>query len=194
MANLRTTTELHDEAVRLLKQYRLAAPEARTPLLRDVAGVLVEAREHFLREDGSADLLGKTYAYRSYATGIYADSGIPRADLPKVQAAVRYHVSTVVRDRYDRDTLKKYGLDVADGREKSQQRRASRSNLVAALSAKDVHGGSLLALTGVQNLLRGINTDDLDGLDDSARAVATVVLEDVEQTAARLIGRLRGAA
>ena len=71
MTTLRTTTELHDEAVRLLKQYRLASVEARTPILRDVAGVLVEARQHFLRDDGSPDLLGKTYAYRSYV--LYGD-------------------------------------------------------------------------------------------------------------------------
>lgn len=194
METIRTTTELHDAAVDLLKRYRLAPAETRTPMLREVADLLAEARQHFLRADGSPDLLGKTPTYRRFVTEIYDDSGIPKSELPRVQAAVRYHVSTALRERYDRETLAEYGLDVADGREKSQERRASRAALVAALSSKDVHGGSILALTGVQNLLRGINTDDLDSLDGDAREVAVATLVDVQDVAAGLVKRLRGAA
>lgn len=194
METIRTANELHAEAVALLKRCRLVSDEERTPLIRAFAALLVEARQHFHRRDGSPDLLGKSYAYRQYVGSIYDESGLPKDLMTKIKGSVRYHVSSAIRERYDQETLEQYGFGESSARERSAEQRANKSALISALSAKDLHGGSMLALTGVQTLLRGINVEDLANLDPEAEAVARVVLQDVEDTARRLRGRLRGAA
>lgn len=173
-----------------LKKYRRAAPEARTPLLRALAECLVSAREHFEREDGSPDWKGRTYAYRTWVRDVYQDAGIPSDELATVQAAVRYHVGAVLRDRLDEETLSEYGLIERSPRERSQDRRAEKATLLSALSSRDLHGGALLAISTAFHLLQRLEATDLDALDTRERTVVEETLGDLERRVRQLRRRV----
>jgi hypothetical protein len=189
----RTTEEARKEAVSLIKRYRRAAPEQKTTLLRQIAEVLVDVRQHFGRADGSPDWKGRTHAYRQYVAGIYGDAGLVGDEAATTQAAVRYHVGIVLRDRLDDDTLAAYGLIPRSPRERSQDRRAERTAIVHAVTHREVHGGALLAISTAFALLSRLDTAQLDELAERERGVAEETLADVERRVKALRRRLKKA-
>lgn len=176
--------------LRLLKSYIIAEEEQRTSLLRAIAEVLVEIRSNFERPDGSPDWKGRSYAYRAFLRDVYDDAGVPREDQPAIQAAVRYHVGTVLRERLDQETLDQYDLIPKSPRERAQDRRGERSAMLSALSARESHGGSLLALSAAWTLLSKLNLDDLDTLGPREADVADATLIDVERRVRQLRKRI----
>lgn len=176
--------------MQLLKRYRKASEEQRTRLLRELAGALVDAREHFQRPDGSPDWKGRSYPYRVFVREAYTDAGIPKDEQPTVQAAVRYHVGAVLRERLDDDTLADYDLIPRSPRERSQDRRESRSALLSALTARDLDGGALLALTTAYTLVARVEPKGLDGLDERTADVVAATLADLARRVNALQDRL----
>lgn len=186
----RALTDCRDEALTLLKAYRRTPAEGRTPLLRSLAGVLVAAREHFSRDDGTPDWKGRTYAYRTWVREVYGDAGFPTDELPTVQAAVRYHIGAALRERLDDDTLREYGLIERSPRERSQDRRAEKSALLSAFSAREHNGGALLALSAAYHLIERLQVEDLDSLGDREAGVAEETLADLERRVRQFRRRL----
>lgn len=179
--------KLRADLVSTLRRYRNAEGEARTPLLRQTAGLLVSAREHFLMEDGTPDINGRTYAYRKWAGSVYSDAGISGESLTSTKAAVRYHVSNVLRDRLTPEELKERGLLPQGGREQAADRRAARTAVLNALSSRDLQGGAMLAVSAAWTVLSKVDGADLDELPPEARRTADAALADAE----RIIKQLR---
>lgn len=181
---------LRRDVTRLLKKYLRTSDEERTPILRALAEDLVSAREHFTRDDGSPDWKGRSYPYRVWVRDVFADAGVPKDDLPTIQAAIRYHVGAVLRARLDEDTLAEYGLIPRSPKERSRDRRQGRTALLSALTSKDLAGGALMALTAASTVLSKVEPRDLDDLDGHAFEVAEATLGDLERRVKSLRRRL----
>ena len=182
LSTVTTLDECRGNAVSLLKRYRRASTkEERTPLLRDLAETLVDARHHFERADGSPDWKGRSYAYRVFVREVYEEARISRDEQATVQAAVRYHVSNVLRERLDADTLAEYDLQPEGSRERSQERRETKAALLSAFTGRDFHGGTLLALQTAYTLLARVTPRDMDGLDPRSREIAEAALAELAQ-------------
>lgn len=176
--------------ISLLKKYARISEEQRTPLLRDLAEALVDARAHFERPDGSPDWKGRTYAYRVFVRDLYADAGVVRDEQASLQAAVRYHVGAVLRERLDDETLAEYDLIPRSPKERSADRRESKAALLSALTSRDLHGGALLAITTAYTLLSKIGAEAMDDLDQRSADVAHATLEDLLHRVEALLDRL----
>lgn len=173
--------EIRRDAVRLLKKYLRAEEGETTPLLRQIAEVLVEARGTFTRDDGSPDWKGRTYPYRAWVREVFSDAGVPREDQATVQSAIRYHVGAVLRDHLSPEDLEDYGLIEKTPRERSADRRQSRSALIQALTSRDLAGGALMAITAAHAVLSKVEPKDLDELDGHTLDAATATLADLER-------------
>lgn len=182
--------ELRRATLLLLRRYNAAPDEEATALFRSIAECLVEVRGKFSRPDGSPDWKGHTWAYRSFVRDLYDDAGIQRAEQPRIQAAVRYHIGSVLRERLDDATLAEYELIPKSPRERSQDRRGNRTALLNALTAREVSGGSLLALSAAYTLLSKLSLDDLETLDGREREVAAATLADLERRVRQLRKRI----
>lgn len=191
IAGGRTTEEARKATLSLLKKYRRAAPEDRTALLRQIAEILVDVRQHFGRADGTPDWKGRTHAYRQYVAGIYSDAGITGEEAATAQAAVRYHVGIVLRNRLDEGTLREYGLISRSPRERSQDRRAEKAAIVHAVTGREVHGGALLALSTAFTLLSRLDPEELAALAEREAGVADDTLADIERRVRSLRRRLK---
>lgn len=187
------TADSQREAVRLLKRYLTASKEERTPILRQVAEVLVEARGHFLRDDGSPDWSGRTHPYRTWVREIYGIANVPPDSHATIQSAIRYHAGAVLRERLDEETLQAYGLMPQTPRERSFDRRQTRSALLTALTARDLAGGAMLALSTAFTVLTRVNPDEILALPARERAVAEETLGDLERRIRAIRRRLGGA-
>ncbi|MGZ0151861.1 hypothetical protein ACXJJ3_32715 [Kribbella sp. WER1] len=177
------------DARKLLRQYERAEEHARTPLLKQLAGLLVEGRSHFLTDDGTPDWRGKTYQYRVWAGEVYADI-VTGDELKSLQAAVRYHVSAALRERLTEDELDELGLIKATARERSHDRRVQREAVLSAITSRDMAGGALLALTAANDLLRRVDVTELDDLSPEAVPVALGAVQSLESAARRWRRRL----
>lgn len=175
LASLRRT------AIRLLSEYRRAKDEARTPLTRQLAETFVEARAHFSDADGRPDWRGKTYPYRVWIREIYDEAGLRGEDANRVQSAIRYHVGAALRARVSDEERAELGIIPQSPRERSHERRASRSAVLSVLNAREVAGGALLALTAVQAIVSRIDPNEVADLDEHAKAVAQATIADLEK-------------
>lgn len=169
------------EGVRLLKRYLQASEHDRTPLLRQIAEILVEARGQFTRPDGSPDWKGRSHPYRMWVREAFTEAGVLKDDQAAVQAAIRYHVGVVLREVLDEETREEYGLIPRSPKERSQDRRESRTALLQALTSRDIAGGALVALSAAQAVFSKIEPKDFDDLDGHAAEVADAVLADLER-------------
>lgn len=176
-----TLNALQKRARKLLSDYEVAKDEARTPITRALAETFVEARSHFQNAEGEVDWRGKTYPYRQWVREIFDDANLRGEDSKRVQAAIRYHVGTALRARLSDEDLESLGLISQSPRERSHDRRASRSAVLNALTAKDVAGGSLMALTAINAIVKRVDVEEVRTLDDNARAVALATLVDLER-------------
>lgn len=183
-------TSTRADVKRLLKSYLRASEDERTPIYRSLAEHLVDARAHFTRSDGSPDWKGRSYPYRTWLRDVFVEAGIPKDVNATVQAAIRYHVGAVLRERLDEETLADYGLSPKTPKEQSADRRANRSALLNAINARDLAGGSLMAITTAHTILSKIAPKDVDELDGHAAEVADAALADLERRAKTLRRRL----
>jgi hypothetical protein len=99
---------------------------AQTVLLKNIATVIVEIRRRH------NDWLGRTYEYRQEVADMYRQANIPPDSLSSLQTAVRWHVSTQLRNVLPSDELKRLELSPASGADKQRDRRAVDSALLQA--------------------------------------------------------------
>ncbi|MCL3837167.1 hypothetical protein [Aeromicrobium duanguangcaii] len=161
----------------LLREYQRADNTGRTPILRRIAETIVDLRATVERPDGSPDWKGRTHTYRSVVRDAYAESGMPQEVVATVQAAVRYHVGALLRERLDEETLQAYGLHRETPREKSKARRESR-NLVVHMAAAEVD--RLETLGVLWGAVRLVSSLDAMVLADGDTAVAVTLLDQLQ--------------
>jgi hypothetical protein len=183
-------TKARRETVHLLKEYLRADEEERTRLLRQIAESLVDARSMFLRHDGTPDWKGRTHPYRVWVRDAFADAGVRAEEQPTIQAAIRYHVSSVLRERLDDETLADYGLIPKSMKERSADRRQEKDALLKALTARDVGGGALMAIATANRVLAQVDTILIDGISPEEARVADQWLAEIERRVRQLRRRL----
>lgn len=179
----RTQRQLTDEALRLLRRLRALGPddrERRTVALRDLAEVMVDMREHFVTPEGDPDWSGRTFAYRELARELYAEAGFPHDQAQAVQAAVRYHVGNIVRQRLSVDELADHGLRDVGPKQRARLSRDAQSALMRSFRQSadpDVVRNVAAAL----HLLDRVAADRVAALTDGdrevVRALATAAAE-----------------
>lgn len=182
--------ELRARAVSLLKEYLRAPVESRTRIIRELGETLIETRAQFERPDGSPDWTGRTHAYRRAIREMYDDAGIGERDRAQIQGAVRFHIANILRERLTEEQLAEYSLLPRGPHDRDRDNRSTKSAIVAAVSAREVHGGALLALSAAYSLLSKLDLDDLDALSQREAGVADSTIADIERRARQLRRRL----
>lgn len=101
-----------------------ALESGRTQVLRSLAEVVVELRSRTL-ENGTPDWAGRSWEYRQAAHAAYEAAGIPADAQAGIQAAIRYHVGNLLRERLTPEELQRAGLLGVSPRERIAAQRAS---------------------------------------------------------------------
>lgn len=159
-------------------------PRKRTEVVRELATVLVDMREHFITPDGEPDWAGRTYGYRDAVHSVYSGSGVPRSDTSSLQAATRYHVGNVIRARLSPDELESAGLQEATPIARSKAQRKGRQEEIAVLRGSSADPLSTAQM--VETLLRRVRPSMLTALTTGQRADLDDLLAEVEHQAKRL--------
>ncbi|AWY06659.1 hypothetical protein SEA_ZETA1847_25 [Microbacterium phage Zeta1847] len=147
--------QLSERAQEGMRAYMQGPGPLRTMGTKQAAAALVEARELFQTREGEPDLLGQSYDYREWVSAALDKAGVPKADRTNLQAAIRHHVSPMLREKYG-DELKRRGLEPGS----TVERRRSRRN----------HDAKLLSL-----FAGGAPVTDLDDATELANYAARAV-------------------
>ncbi|UDL14800.1 hypothetical protein SEA_GRETCHEN_26 [Microbacterium phage Gretchen] len=129
---------LRQRAADGMRTYLRTEGAARTIAAKEAAEALVEARTLFQARDGSPDLLGRSKDYRAFVTEAQDEAGIPRDDRASLQAAIRYHVSPLLRERYAEE-VEALGLSAGSSVERGRRRKERDAHVIALFA-----GGSAL--------------------------------------------------
>jgi hypothetical protein len=143
-------TTLRAHLIQLLRRYQVTDPDGRTAILRELAEDLVSVRSHFGRADGSPDWKGGSHPYRVFVRDLFGEADVSKSQQAGIQAAIRYHVGAVLRQRLDADALAEYGLIPQTPRQRSADRRHARTAEAVAPDRGDVHS----LVSGAHILLR----------------------------------------
>jgi hypothetical protein len=100
-----TLDELLRRATKAMHAYYFGSSDRgiRGGYARQAAEAIVEARGHFHTRDGTTDVGGRSWEYRQFLAAAYDAAGIPKERRAGIQAAIRYHVSPVLREMYPDD-------------------------------------------------------------------------------------------
>lgn len=191
MAERPGTGTLGQKLVRVLRQLRNApTPAARTDLLKEVARITVDLREFFPTDSGEPDWSAKTWSYREYIRERYAEAGYTPDEARTTQTAVRYHVSTFVREKLSADELTDLGLNPESFTDRSRDKRAARAALLQAAQAP-AEGANATAyarnIAGALLVLKSIDTRVLSDLTARERTRTRAVLEEIHERADALL-------
>jgi hypothetical protein len=123
-SNEQIMADLTKEGTELLsKAYDLSTSLTQT--YRRFAEVVVDLRKRFPNTAGTGpDWKGTTQAYRDHIAAMYRASGVPEDAVSNMQAAIRYHIGNVLRDRLSEEELTEAGLSKDSPLDRA---RASRS-------------------------------------------------------------------
>lgn len=188
--------ELARRLVRTLRKLKStgSADPGRTELLREVARLSVDLREHFVTPSGEPDWTARTWEYRNFLTDRYTDAGLSKDEARTIQAAVRYHVSKYVRERLAPEQVTALGLRPETSVDRSREQRDARRALLNAArhgllptdgeapSSADV----LRALAGALLILQRVESSAVSGMSELDRVQARAVLSRVEARAREL--------
>lgn len=167
--------ELEDSITAALRDY-VTRGFSGTELLRTAADSAVAAREHFYSANGEPDWLGRTHAYRIWIREVYSKAGIQTADLSKIQAAVRYHVSAALRERISDEAREDLGLRAETARERSAEKHGRNVEVLSIFGGgAAIHDRAVVAkaLTLMGATLQRIDADSLSrDADDRDEALA----------------------
>lgn len=182
--HMTTTKALADRATEILRAY---LSDHRTDHLRELAEIVVELRGAHTLEDGRADWSGRSPAYRQTMADIYARAKVPAENLDTVQAALRYHVGNLLRQRATGDDLEAVGLS----RIAPSQRLATRRQALQAQAAVAAPRQDIARLTAyAQALLDFVDVNAVPELAPERAVASRLALEAVRQRAEELLGLL----
>ena len=173
------------DATRLLREY-VESGRSRTDLLKRVAELIVELRAKHTLDDGRIDWSGRSPAYRAAISEIYKEAGVPADKLDTVQAALRYHVGNMIRDRADDYALQAVGLTNVAPRERLNRNREIVAALAASGSVADVTGDPLRLIAGAEALLDHVDESALRTFRGKERVAARHALAGLRDRAEAL--------
>lgn len=182
-----TVEQLVDDGVELLSDY-LAAP--RTDLLRQLASVVVDLRSRFSLDDGRPDWGGRSPDYRSYIADLYTRAGVPKDKLDTIQAAMRYHVGNLIRERAPKDELLAVGLTTTAPRDRNAATRDALHAISAAAGGRTPSSDVDRLAVYAQALLDFIDDVAVRRLEAERAAVSRMALERVQTRSAELLAAL----
>lgn len=170
-------------AIQALRNYKSGSEDSRTTNLRAVATAFVEAREHFYTPSGEPDWQGRTHAYRVWVRETMRLANIQQDELSTVQAAIRYHVGNIMRDRMDPETLASIGLNSSSPKQRSVEKRAKNSEILTIFG----NGGSeivdaaeiVLAAQMVESAYARISLEAIAGMSSKEKKLVHDAMEKV---------------
>lgn len=139
----------------------------RTLGTKAAAEALIEARTLFRNRDGEPDLLGRSHDYREWVAQAIDNAGIPAADRTNLQAAIRHHISPMLRERFGHE-VDELGLKPGSTVERRKVRRERDARILNLVT-----GGAPID-----------DADDATLLANVARLAVTRVVEDTDAPAA----------
>lgn len=98
--------------------------EALTQTYRELATVLVDLRKRFKRND-KPDIAGRSQDYRNTVAKMYEDAGVPADSASNIQAAIRYHIGNVLREKFTEEQLAEAGLSTEGPRDRTRNRNTA---------------------------------------------------------------------
>lgn len=183
-----THRQLVDNGVEVLRRY-MADPH--TYDLKALAEIIVQLRGLHHLEDGRTDWAGRSPAYRQSMADLYTRARVPADRLDTVQAAIRYHVGNLLRERAQGGELEAVGLSpVAPRTRLSTARKAIQAQRRVSAPRQDV----VRLATYAQALVEHIDADAIPGLAPERAVASRIALEAVQGRAAQLLVRLADAA
>ncbi|QDF14201.2 hypothetical protein SEA_GARDENSTATE_28 [Microbacterium phage GardenState] len=102
----------------------------RTLFAKDAARALIDSRLHFQTRDGETDLLGRSREYRQFVTACLDEAAIPRDDRASLQAAIRYHISPLIRERFPEEVAA-LGLEPGSTVERARRRKERDARILS---------------------------------------------------------------
>jgi hypothetical protein len=188
MSHAAPVEDLADQAIRVLREY---LSDHKTDRLKELAPLIVDLRGSFHLDDGRPDWSGRSPGYRQVVADIYTKARVPEDKLDTVQAALRYHVGNLLRERTPPDELAAVGLKARSPKERLANHRQA---LAAQRELAAPRGDAARLAAYAQALTEFIDEDAIPDLPPE-RAVATrIALEAVQSRSAQLLVRLADAA
>ncbi len=176
--------DIVDQAVPVLRRY-LADPH--TSDLRELAELVIKLRAEHTLEDGRKDWGGRSPAYRASMHDLYSRAQVPADKADTIQAAIRYHVGNLLRERTKGEELAAVGLSPVAPRTRLANRR-KRLQAQAATAAPRQDVARLAAMA--QALLEHIDPNAIPPLPGERAVASRLALEAVERRAHQLLGML----
>ncbi len=175
--------EIQIAAIQHLRNYKSGPETEKTTNLRAVATSFVDAREHFFTPEGTPDWKGRTHAYRLWVRETMTLASIQADELGTVQAAIRYHVGNIVRERMNEDELQNLGLSATSPRERSVAKRERNTSVLTLFG----NGGAAIADADeivvaahmMEAALARISLDEVAGMNAKDRKAVGAALESV---------------
>jgi hypothetical protein len=137
-----------------LRRYQSGEESGRTEALRAVASATIAAREHFSTPDGEIDWRGRSHAYRRWVRSAMSGAGVTETSLPTLQAAIRYHAGTILRDRLSPEKLVELGLRAEGPRDRKSEYRDRVAHSLDLLAG----GGPLTSLRDLLDSTEAMRT------------------------------------
>lgn len=179
--------DLVREATRIVREYE---KHHRTALLEELAPVIAELRSRCRLKDGRPDWSGRSHEYRQHMSAIFAKAGVSVDDRDRLQTALRYHVSSIIRDRATKDELISAGLDPV----KPKERLRGTREALQAMKKKSAQRHEVAKLTTyAQALLDYVDDRAVARLDQDHAEISRLALEASRGRVEELLARLPGA-
>lgn len=172
--------EITEQATRLLREY-VESGRTRTDILKQVASLIVDLRALHTLDDGRVDWSGRSPGYRAAMNEIYRGAGVTADKADTVQAALRYHVGNLLRDRASDEALEEVGLTSITPKARLARQREVVAALATTGSVAEVLNDPLRLLAHAEVLLDYIEPADLRGLRGKERVAARHVLTGLRE-------------
>lgn len=180
---------LVEQASSYMRDY-IESGRSRTDLLKEVAELVIQLRRSYTLEDGRADWSGRSPAYRAAIMEIYERGRVPRDRYDTVQAALRYHVGNLLRERVPVEELAAVGLSKVAPRERINRTRDVVAALAEDGSVASITGDPIRLVTHAEALLDFVDPDRLAELKGKERVAARHGLRHLSARAAELAAQL----
>lgn len=126
-SNAQIIKDLIEEGATLLHEAH-ELNQGLTATYRKLAGVIVDLRKRYTNSQGTGpDWRGTSQDYRDAVAEMYRASGVPEDSTSNMQAAIRYHIGNVLRERLTEDELRAAGLSVDSPLDRARTRREAAS-------------------------------------------------------------------
>lgn len=172
MSTPATVPDLVEEISTHIRRYN-AGDRSRLPI---IAERVVDLRERF------NDLRGASREYQDALISAYDAASVSRAERMRIQAAVRYHIQRVQRERFPVEVQETLGLvpGTSVDRRKRQREDIQSALAIAGIDAGALYNDPLTTLAYAARLLEGVEeAPALPDLPRVQRATARALLEAI---------------